>query len=334
MTEQAGAPSTPTSQTASPEDWTFRVEGLTKRFGALVANDDITLRVEPGEVYGLLGPNGAGKSTLVKQTIGLLRPSAGRITLGRFDLVADPDAARQLCSYLPQVPTPIESFHVSEAIELAGRIRGASPKDVRARTASLIDALDLGEWRDALGQTLSGGVRRLVGFCMAIVRPGRVVILDEPTNDVDPLRRRLLWQEVRALGAHGCAVLLVTHNVLEAEKSVDRLAVIHKGRLLAEGTPSSMKGGDRSQLRLQLMLAPGTATPVLPQWAGPPVRVGNNLVTTIAETDASRAIAWAAEVTSAGVAEEYALAAMTLEDAYIRLTSHMSDDGDADDDNA
>jgi ABC-2 type transport system ATP-binding protein len=155
-----------------------------------------------------------------------------------------------------------------------------------------------------------------------------VVILDEPTNDVDPLRRRLLWEEIRALGAHGCAVLLVTHNVLEAEKSVDRLAVIHKGRLVAEGTPSSMKAADRSQLRLQLMLTPGTTTPDLPPWAGPPVRVGNNLVTTIAETDASTAITWAAQMTNAGVAEEYALAAMTLEDAYIRLTSHMSEDGD------
>jgi len=321
-------PAPSTSSAEPPDNWTFRVDALTKRFGALAANDCITLRVEPGEVYGLLGPNGAGKSTLVKQTIGLLKPTSGRITLGRFDLVADPDAARQLCSYLPQVQMPIDSFRVSEAIELAGRIRGGSAKDVRVRTASLIDALDLGEWKNALGHSLSGGVRRLGGFCMPLARPGRVVILDEPTNDVDPLRRRLLWEEIRALGAHGCAVLLVTHNVLEAEKSVDRLAVIHKGRLVAEGTPSSMKAADRSQLRLQLMLTPGTTTPDLPPWAGPPVRVGNNLVTTIAETDASTAITWAAQMTNAGVAEEYALAAMTLEDAYIRLTSHMSEDGD------
>ena len=257
----AEPPATSTPSTGPSNDWTFRVDGLTKRFGAVVANDDITLRVEPGEVYGLLGPNGAGKSTLVKQTIGLLKPTSGHITLGPFDLVTDPDAARQLCSYLPQVQMPIDSFHVSEAIELAGRIRGGSAAEIRLRTASLIDALDLGEWKSALGHSLSGGVRRLVGFCMAIVRPGQVVILDEPTNDVDPLRRRLLWEEIRALGAHGCAVLLVTHNVLEAEKSVDRLAVIHKGRLVAEGTPSSMKSVDRSQLRLQLMLTPGMTTP-------------------------------------------------------------------------
>ena len=309
------------------ETWTFRVEDLVKRFGSLAANDGITLQVEPGEVYGLLGPNGAGKSTLVKQTMGLLKPTSGSISLGDVDLVADPDAARQLCSYLPQAQMPIDAFRVHEAIELSGRIRGAEMSRVRRRTVELIDALDLGEWRNTLGTRLSGGVKRLVGFCMAVVSPGHLVILDEPTNDVDPLRRRLLWDQIRALGAHGCSVLLVTHNVLEAERAVDRLALIANGRLVAEGTPSSLKGADRTQMRLQVMLAPGAETPELPGWSGPPVRVGNNLVTTIAEADAHSGIAWAAGLIDAGVAEEYALAATSLEDAYIRLTSDIPTDG-------
>ena len=307
--------------------WTFRVDDLVKRFGSLAANDGITLQVEPGEVYGLLGPNGAGKSTLVKQTMGLLKPTSGRITLGELDLVADPDAARQLCSYLPQAQMPIDAFRVHEAIELAGRIRGAEMSRVRLRTAALIDALDLGEWRNTLGTRLSGGVKRLVGFCMAVVSPGHLVILDEPTNDVDPLRRRLLWDQIRGLGAHGCSVLLVTHNVLEAEKAVDRLALIAGGHLVAEGTPSSLKAADRDQMRLQVMLAPGAQTPELPAWSGSPVRVGNHLVTTIAENDTSSGIVWAAGLIDAGVAEEYALGATSLEDAYIRLTSDIPTDG-------
>ena len=311
------------TETVAADDWAFRVEAVTKRFGALVANDDLTLKIDAGEVYGLLGPNGAGKSTLVKQTIGLLMPTSGRISLGPFDLVANPDAARQLCSYLPQAQMPIEAFKVREAIELAGRIRGGRRQDVLARTDALIDALDIAQWRDTLGQKLSGGVKRLVGFCMAAVCPGRLVILDEPTNDVDPLRRRLLWREIRALGAVGCGVLLVTHNVLEAEKSVDRLAVINGGRLVAEGTPSSLKSADRSQLRLHVMLSPGQETPAMPRWAGPPTRVGHNLMTTIAETDAAAGISWAASLITAGAAEEYALGATTLEDAYIRLTSDL-----------
>ena len=309
------------------DGWTFRVDDLVKHFGTVAANDGITLRVEPGEVYGLLGPNGAGKSTLVKQTIGLLKPTSGGITLGRYDLVADPDAARQLCSYLPQAQMPIDSFRVQEAIELSGRIRGADVTEVRRRTAALIESLDLGEWRRTLGTRLSGGVKRLVGFCMATIAPGHLVILDEPTNDVDPLRRRLLWNQIRALGAQGCSVLLVTLNVLEAEKAVDRLALIASGRLVAEGTPSSLKAADRAQMRLQVMLVPGVDTPEPPAWSGPPVRVGNNLVTTIAEADAPSGISWAAGLIDAGVAEEYALGASTLEDAYIRLTSDIPTDG-------
>jgi ABC-2 type transport system ATP-binding protein len=306
--------------------WSFCVAGVTKRFGALLANDAITMLIEPGEVYGLLGPNGAGKSTLVRQTIGLLKPTTGRITIGPFDLVADPDAARQLCSYLPQAQMPIDSFRVCEAIELAGRIRGGQRREVQSRTAELVAALDIGEWSNTLGKNLSGGVKRLVGFCMATVCPGRVVILDEPTNDVDPLRRRLLWEQVRALGSQGCMVLLVTHNVLEAEKSVDRLAVMNYGRVVAEGTPASLKAPDRGQLRLQLSLVPGTANPALPPWAQLVARVGNNLVTRLAEPAATQGIAWASSLVDGGVAEEYALGATTLEDAYVRLISQEPPD--------
>ena len=307
--------------------WTFQVEGVTKSYdGENFANDDISLELQPGEVYGLLGPNGAGKSTLVKQVIGLLKPTKGTISMGPFDLVGDPDVARQLCSYLPQAPMPIESFKLREAIVLAGMIRGGDAPRVRARANELIAALELEEWADTLGARLSGGVRRLTGFAMATVWPGRLVILDEPTNDVDPLRRRLLWKEVRRLGNEGAAVMLVTHNVLEAEKSVDRLSIITDGRVVATGTPSSLKTQDRDRLRLQLMLEPGRADPQLPEFVLGHSRVGNNLVTVIREERATDGIEWAQEAMRAGKIEEYALAATTLEDVYIRLTGHASDD--------
>jgi len=318
------------SPTTPVTDWAFRAQDVTKVYkGGVRANDGISLRIEPGEVYGLLGPNGAGKSTLVKQVIGLLAPTSGSLSIGPHDLVAHPEVARQLCSYLPQAQMPIDSFKVTEAIELTGRIRGGERTAVRRRTAELVDALDIGEWRSATGASLSGGVKRLVGFAMATVVPGRLVILDEPTNDVDPLRRRLLWRQVRALSDLGCAVLLVTHNVLEAEKAVDRLAVVMEGRVVAEGTPSSLKAEDRGRLRLQVMLAPGSPTPEAPAWYRAPVRVGNNLVGTVAEEEAGIGIEWAQGLVDDGTAEEYALAASTLEDAYVRLTGHTSADDDA-----
>jgi len=309
-------------------DWVFRAEGVTKSYdkGKSFANREISIEVFPGEVYGLLGPNGAGKSTFVKQVIGLLKPDSGSMRLGEHDLIVDPDAARQLCSYLPQAPMPIESFKLHEAIRLTGEIRGGERDAIAARSEELIEALQIGEWRDTLGAKLSGGVRRLVGFVMVTVVPGRVVILDEPTNDVDPLRRRLLWDQIRRLGEMGAAVFLVTHNVMEAEKSVDRLAIISDGALVAEGTPSSLKIADRGCLRLQVMLSPGAVTPELPSLAREHSRVGNLLTSVIDEDRAGDGIAWARSLMGQGIAEEYALGAITLEDAYIRLTGHVSEE--------
>jgi ABC-2 type transport system ATP-binding protein len=221
---------------------------------------------------------------------------------------------------------PIDSFRVEEAIELTGRIRGGRRDVVQSRSGELIEALDIGSWRRTMGAQLSGGVKRLVGFAMVTVWPGRVVILDEPTNDVDPARRRLLWDQVRRLGAEGAAVFLVTHNVMEAEKSVDRLAIIDHGRLVAEGTPSSLKASDRGHLRLQLMLVPGAETPEMPPWVRHHTRIGHTLIATIDEVDAAHGIGWAVELIGARVAEEYALGASTLEDMYIRLTGEVSAD--------
>ena len=298
----------------------IEVAGLRKVFGKTVALDGLDLTVEAGEVHGFLGPNGAGKTTLVKQVIGLLKPTSGTIELDGHDLVADPGLARQLCSYLPQAQMPIASLRLREAITLTGQIRGGDGPTVRRRADELIDALDLGQWRDKLGANLSGGIRRLVGFAMVTVWPGRVVILDEPTNDVDPLRRRSLWHLIRALADAGACVLLVTHNVLEAEKAVDRLAVIDRGRILAEGTPSSLKADDRDILRLSVMLEPDSATPDLPPFIVRSARAGHRLTCEISEPDAARAIAWARGLLATDVAEEYALGATTLEDVYIRLT--------------
>src|SRR4030042_356260 len=125
------------------------------------------------------------------------------------DVVANPGYARESCSFQAQVQAPISGLSVFQAIELVGRIRGGKATDVRKRAMELIEKLELGEWRKTMGLTISGGVRRLVAFCMAAVTPGKIVILDEPTNDIAPLRRRLLWQEVQSMAKQGSAVLLV-----------------------------------------------------------------------------------------------------------------------------
>lgn len=302
----------------------LEIEDLTKAYGkGARANDGISLSVEAGEVYGLLGHNGAGKTTLVNQVIGLLRPDAGSIHIDGHDVVADPGAARRACSIQPQATLPISGLTPNQAVELIGRLRGGRPADVRRRRDALFAALEIGEWAATDGAKLSGGVRRLVGFAMAAVTPGQLVILDEPTNDVDPVRRRLLWSQVRALGDEGAAVLLVTHNVIEAERAVDRLAILDHGRVIATGTPAQLKERVADDLRLELVLEPGASLTALPAFVLREVGSGQRHLATVAASAAAAAVGWAEAIKADGRVEEYRLGPATLEDVYVELVGRV-----------
>ncbi len=303
----------------------LEVEGLTKTYrGGVRANDGLTLHADAGEVYGLLGHNGAGKTTLANQIVGLLRPDAGTIRIAGRDAIADPAWARQVCSIQPQAQVPITGLTPRVAIDLIGRLRGGRPEEVRERVRRLADALEIGEWLDMRGEKLSGGVKRLVSFCMAAVTPGRIVILDEPTNDVDPVRRRLLWAQVRALADEGAAVLLVTHNVVEAERSVDRLSLMDHGHVVAEGTPSELKARLSDDLRLALVLDPTVAPPSVPPFARHAAVQGSRLVAAVPADHAADAAAWAQALRFQGWVEEFSLEPATLEDLYVEVLGNGS----------
>jgi ABC-2 type transport system ATP-binding protein len=296
----------------------LRIEHLTKIYrNGTRANDDISLDVDRGEVFGLLGPNGAGKTTLVNQVLGSMVPTSGSITIDGTDVTNLPHIARRACSYQPQTSVPIDGLTPVEAIHMAGRVRGGPRDTIRRRTDTLISALDLGEWAGKMAP-LSGGVARLVAFCMAAVVPGRIVVLDEPTNDIDPLRRKLLWQQVRALADEGAAVLLVTHNVLEAERCVDRLAIIRGGRVLASGTAATLKSRLGGGLRLELVLEPGAALRDHPEFVRDPATAGRRVIAEVDAAAATAAIEWATRLRDNGLVEEFALGPVTLEDAYVR----------------
>ncbi|MFI6759566.1 ATP-binding cassette domain-containing protein [Micromonospora sp. NPDC050417] len=300
----------------------LHVTHLTKIYrGGIRANDDLSLDVGEGEVLGLLGHNGAGKTTLLGQVAGLVRPTSGTLLLAGRDPVAHPAYARQVCSVQLQSQAPLTGVSPRQAIELLGRIRGGARHHVRQRTAALLDALDLAEWADVPGERLSGGIRRLTAFCMAVVEPGRLVMLDEPTNDVDPVRRRLLWQQVRVLADNGCAVILVTHNVAEAERSVDRVVVLDHGRALATGTPTELRDRSAAELRLELTLTPGLPPPESPGWAGVGTVTGRRLLLPIATEHTEPAVAWALRLRAAGTIAQFALHPVSLEDVYVGLTS-------------
>ncbi len=298
----------------------LEIEDLVKVYRTGVrANDGIDLSVAEGEVFGLLGHNGAGKTTLVNQVIGLVKPNSGSIRIDGRDVVADPGLARRLCSFQAQAHVPIDGLTPRQAVDLLGQLRGASRRDVRQRRDRLFDALELGEWLDVDAARLSGGVKRLVAFAMAAVNPGRLVMLDEPTNDVDPIRRRLLWQQVRVLADHGAAVLLVTHNVIEAERSVDRLAILDEGKVVAKGTPASLKALLGAELRLELVLDPAVEEPPVSPFGRPAVPFGNRLVVGVPADSAGQAVAWVESLKRAGTVEEFTLGPATLEDVYVAL---------------
>jgi ABC-2 type transport system ATP-binding protein len=298
----------------------LRIEQISKEYQHQVwANDSISLSIQAGEVFGLLGPNGAGKTTLVNQIIGLVAPTSGRIILEGVDLVTNPGHARQACSFQPQSHAPIDGIPLLQAMCLIGQMRGGRADQVHQRAQELIDTLELGDWADRRGETLSGGVRRLAAFCMAVVMPGRLVILDEPTNDVDPLRRRLLWREVRTLADRGSAVLLVTHNVLEAERSVDRLAVLDQGKVVGVGTPASLREPETGHLRLELILEPTAQAPVLPAFLSQPVNGGRRMIARVEAGLVSQAAEWAQTLKDKALVEEFSLRPVTLEDVYVRL---------------
>jgi ABC-2 type transport system ATP-binding protein len=156
---------------------------------------------------------------------------------------------------------------------------------------------------------------------MAAVVPGRVVVFDEPTNDVDPVRRRLLWSAVRAVADEGSAVLLVTHNVVEAERAVDRLAILDAGRVIGQGTPAALKSGLDDELRLELTLEPGRAAPPAPPFVVRYRSDGSRALAIVDAAVASSAISWAQSLRAERVIGEYALTPASLEDVYIELVS-------------
>ncbi|MBP2080090.1 ABC transporter ATP-binding protein [Oceanobacillus polygoni] len=302
----------------------LNVEAVTKGFtgrreNKMIANDNISLHIDEGEIYGLLGQNGAGKTTLVNQILGLITPDSGDIQLLGKSVLQSPERARSICSVQPQSQVPLGFLTPKQAVTLIGKMRAGKKFDPK-RVEMLFEALDMGEWANKEGEKLSGGAKRLTAFCMAVIAPGKLVILDEPTNDVDPVRRRYLWQVIRNLTNDGTSVILVTHNVLEAEKAVDRVAIINKGRILTQGTPLEVKSSVSNQMRIELSLASELDIEI-PSWALSSYKNGSRLFFAIDPQEVTATIEWAKRQVDKGLIMDYSLSPATIEDAYIELTS-------------
>ncbi|MFJ1751211.1 ABC transporter ATP-binding protein/permease [Streptomyces sp. NPDC088116] len=229
------------------------------RNGELIkANDGLSFSVPRGQVFGLFGANGAGKTTLVLQLLGLVQPTSGSILVNGIDVTRNPEMVKSTVGFLPQTGLSMRLIETRRALHYTGRLRGQSEHDARRQTDELIEELGLGPYADRQVEKLSGGLMRLVNFGMTLMGRPELIVLDEPTNELDPHNRRLIWEMIeRRSTDEGATIVLVTHNVLEAEKAVHRVAVMHGGRIAAMGTPGELKEQIGAKARLELFVRDG-----------------------------------------------------------------------------
>ena len=215
---------------------TLTIENLTKSFDKQhFANNHIFLELEAAKITALIGHNGAGKSTLLKQMIGFIKPDQGDVHYGDISFIHNRKQARTMMSYMSQQYAPLEKLTVEQNLEMIGRMRGLSTSELQKEIEHLLADLEIVEYRDKKGKNLSGGLKRLTSFAMALIGSADIMLLDEPTNDVDPVRREKQWQLLQKLAYKGHTIIIVTHNLLEVEKYADNFALFNHGKLLKSG---------------------------------------------------------------------------------------------------
>ena len=243
-----------------------RVEGVVKRFGATVALDGAGLEVPAGMVFGLLGPNGAGKTTLVRILATLLAPDAGRAEVFGHDVVREPAAVRELLGLTGQFAAVDELLTGRENLEMFGRLFKLSREDARRRAGELLERFDLAQAADRPARTYSGGMRRRLDIASSLLTRPQVLFLDEPTTGLDPRSRNEIWAIVRELRRGGTTLLLTTQYLEEADQLADRIAVIDRGKVIAEGTGNELKdrvGGQILEVELSSVAQRDRAQAVL-----------------------------------------------------------------------
>ncbi len=309
------------------QDVCYLVEGLRKshrvgRGGSVLANDGLDLAVPVGEVFGLLGPNGAGKSTLVRQLTGLLRPDQGRVTLLGHDIVKRPRDAARLVAYLAQTEGALAELPVALAVRTTALLRGLTSRQADAACAAVLAELDLAGLAERPLARLSGGQRRLAEVATALVGERPVLVLDEPTTGMDPAARRAVWAALERRRAEaGVTIVLVTHNVIEAETVLDRVAVMDAGRIVACDSVGRLKASVADQVRLDLVWRepPPVADATVAAIAARATVTGRRWSARMGPEQARRALAELTEGPAFAALDDFTLATPSLEDVYLAL---------------
>ncbi|WP_054023040.1 ABC transporter ATP-binding protein [Bacillus sp. FJAT-28004] len=287
----------------------------------VTANDDISLTIREGEILGVLGPNGAGKSTLIKQMVGQLKPTKGQVLFCGEDVMKHTRHVSSMVAYYAQEPHVLSALKVHEALSFTGRLRGMSASDAEKQAKELLEQFDMEALGNKLLKQLSGGQKRLIGIGTALIGRSPVLIFDEPTNELDPKKRRLVWNLIQERNREGATIILVTHNVLEAEQVVDRAAVINHGRLLAIDHVATLKQKVDQRLKFELTTENGRraeAAAALHHFGIVQESSENRLLLLVEKSLAGRVLEHIIEHTGLPIVE-YAVVPPSLEDVYFHI---------------
>ena len=234
------------------------VDDLVKRFGDFTAVDGIDVEVQPGEAFGFLGPNGAGKSSTMRMIGCVSAPTSGTLRIFGLDPATHGAQIRSRLGVVPQLDTLDVELSVHENLWLYGRYFGLSRAECKRRAADLLEFAQLGDRADAVVDTLSGGMKRRLSIARSLINEPELLLLDEPTTGLDPQARHVLWDRLYRLKQQGVTLVLTTHYMDEAEQLCDRLVVMDKGRIVAEGSPRSLIEQHATREVLELRFAAGT----------------------------------------------------------------------------
>jgi ABC-type multidrug transport system ATPase subunit len=224
----------------NPAEASISAEHLVRRFGKSTAVNDVSFRVEKGEIFGFLGPNGSGKTTVIKMLTGLLPLSSGSAHVEGLDVRVDSEAVRERIGYMSQNYSLYQDLTVAENLQFYGRIYSLEAGRLKRRIEEIVELNGLAPYMDRLSAQLSGGWKQRLALGCAMLHEPKLLFLDEPTAGIDPVARRLLWDLLFELSGHGITFFVTTHYMDEAERC-SHVAYIYYGKIIADGTPNSLR---------------------------------------------------------------------------------------------
>ncbi len=302
----------------------IEANGLTKRFGEVVAADGVTFSIGAGEVLGLLGPNGAGKTTVVKMLTTLLSIDGGSAHVAGFDVSREPESVRRVIGLAGQAAAIDEKLTARENLVLFSRLYKLPRSHRPTRIDELVERFDMGSFADRPASTYSGGQRRRLDIVAALVADPLALFLDEPTTGLDPRSRAGVWDSVRALTATGTAILLTTQYLDEADHLADRILVIDQGRTVATGTPEHLKtevGRDVLEIHVPTDADLDRARELMSIVPGSSVDTGRRQLDLPITNGAAQSLDLLRRLDDTGVTiDDFRLRRPTLDDVFLALT--------------